>query len=120
GGTNRPGPLSDLNSVGAASGQKLHAFSAAHVPSDQRQFWKCFSQHPHRVAYTFAMTMRGGNGHDINSVINQFAHVRKDPVPIQFAKRIAGRRYSRPADQPEMSIPGGFELRVAFLNDPFD
>ena len=44
----------------------------------------------------------------------------QNPFAIQFAERISRGGNRRAADEAEMRIAGGFELRIAFLCDALD
>ena len=115
-----PGALADLDGVGAAIGEVFHAGGAGHVAGDDGQLRKGVAQHFHRVAHAFAVAVRGGNRHHIHAAFHQPADVRENPLAVQFAKGVARGAHRRAADQAELRVARGLELRLAFLRDALD
>ena len=109
--------MADFDRVRAAVSEIFHARRRGDIARDDGQVFEFRAQQLHGVAHTFAVTVRGGNGHGINATFHKSADVREDAVAIQFAEGIARGADRRAANEAEVRVTRRSELRLLFLRD---
>ena len=119
-GADGAGALADLDGVRTAIREIIHARRAGDIAGDDGQLGKRVAQDPHHVAHALAVAVRGGDGHGIHAAFHQGADVVENARPVEFAEGVARGGDRRAADQPELRVARGLELRLALLRDALD
>jgi hypothetical protein len=106
-----PGPCPTLIASAPQSARNSTPAALVTLPAMSGNFWKCVAQNFHHVADAFRVAVRGGNGDRHPRRVRRAADVFKDSFFVQFAERIARGRDRRAANEMEVRIARGLELR---------
>ena len=104
--------LADLDGVGAARTEILHAAAGGDVAGDEGEILERTAHQLHDLADAGGVSVRRGYGDAVDVLRDEVAHVFDDPVAVQRAVGLADGREGGADHKTELGVAGRFPVRL--------